>query len=175
MFGTLIGSVTVGAGGTASIDFTSIPNTYTDLALLFSVRSDGSGSQSSFFIRFNGDAGATNHSYRNFYGTSSSAVSTNSTGAGMSTGWGDYAADTTNVFSSGVAYIPNYAGSTTKIASIEFFSEGTSGTQTVTAGAWTGTAALTAIKIYAAAGNLVQNSTAYLYGITKGTGGATAA
>ena len=35
----LIGSVTVGAGGAANIDFTSIPSTYTDLAIKVSYRS----------------------------------------------------------------------------------------------------------------------------------------
>ena len=37
-----IASVTVGSGGAASIDFTSIPSTYTDLALYHSLRSDNS-------------------------------------------------------------------------------------------------------------------------------------
>ena len=36
---TLISSVTVGAGGASSIDFTSIPSTYTDLLVKISARS----------------------------------------------------------------------------------------------------------------------------------------
>ena len=36
---TLISSVTVGSGGAASIEFTSIPSTYTDLVLKLSARS----------------------------------------------------------------------------------------------------------------------------------------
>ena len=39
---TLISSVTVGSGGASSIDFTSIPATYTDLCLVWSGRSAGS-------------------------------------------------------------------------------------------------------------------------------------
>ena len=40
---TLISSVTVGAGGASSIDFTSIPATYTDLLVKFSLRTDFNG------------------------------------------------------------------------------------------------------------------------------------
>jgi hypothetical protein len=38
----IIASVTVGSGGAANIEFTSIPATYTDLVVLFSARTDRS-------------------------------------------------------------------------------------------------------------------------------------
>ena len=49
-----IATVTVGAGGAASIDFTSIPGTYTDLLVLISARSTRSTDyRDELFIRFN--------------------------------------------------------------------------------------------------------------------------
>jgi hypothetical protein len=39
----IISSVTVGAGGAAYIEFTNIPQTYTDLNLVFSGRNTSSG------------------------------------------------------------------------------------------------------------------------------------
>ena len=40
-----LSTVTVGAGGAASIDFTSIPSTYTDLQILCSLKTSYSGAQ----------------------------------------------------------------------------------------------------------------------------------
>ena len=40
---TLIASSTAGSGGAAYIEFTSIPNTYTDLLVMLSLRTAGGG------------------------------------------------------------------------------------------------------------------------------------
>ena len=54
---TLIASSTVGAGGASSIDFTSIPSTFTDLCLEASLRSDKpSYGFSNFNITINGSS-----------------------------------------------------------------------------------------------------------------------
>ena len=56
---TLIASSTVGAGGASSIDFTSIPSTYTDLVIKASLRSDrNTGSATYLTITFNNDTGS---------------------------------------------------------------------------------------------------------------------
>ena len=48
---TALASVTVGSGGAANIEFTSIPGTYTDLVMLVSLRDyDSCGDWSEFFI-----------------------------------------------------------------------------------------------------------------------------
>lgn len=68
----IIQTVTVGAGGAASIDFSSIPQTYTDLKILLSGRTnanDGSSGQWTY-INFNG--ATTNNSVRVLYGAGSS-------------------------------------------------------------------------------------------------------
>jgi hypothetical protein len=49
---TLISSVTVGSGGAANIEFTSIPQTYTDL--LYKISGRLSVDSASAFLRYNG-------------------------------------------------------------------------------------------------------------------------
>ena len=51
---TLIASSTVGAGGASSIDFTSIPSTYTDLCLKVSARSTATDTNVNMYVKFNG-------------------------------------------------------------------------------------------------------------------------
>jgi len=163
---TLIQSVTVPSGGAASIDFTSIPSTYTDLVLKLSGRKD-SGSFPNPALQFNGDT-AANYKWRGLYGDSSTAASNNSTSAtSILFGVMDGSSETASTFGSGEAYIPNYASSNQKSVSIEAVGE-TNGTPCymyMVAGLWTGTAAITSIKIVNASGNFIQYSTAYLYGV----------
>jgi hypothetical protein len=64
---TLISSVTVGAGGASSIDFTSIPATYTDLLIKVSARGASGASNITGTLRFNSDAGS-NYSALRVYG-----------------------------------------------------------------------------------------------------------
>jgi len=65
MFQTLIASATVGSGGAASVDFTGIPATYTDLAILVSGRSgDTGGGSFGVSIVFNNDTTASNYNLR---------------------------------------------------------------------------------------------------------------
>ena len=167
---TKIASVTVGSGGASSIDFTSIPATYTDLCVKVSVRTDKSGSYSGAFgMQFNADTG-NNYSNRDLYGTGSSAGSaTTSSSAGwFNEGAVDSAGNTANVFSVCDIYIPNYTSSNQKSFSSDFASEGntTAGYPIMTAGIWTGTSAITSIKfITDSAYTWVQYSTAVLYGI----------
>ena len=50
-----IASVTVGSGGASSIDFTSIPSTYTDLVVVHSLRGTNAAVYQQARIQFNGD------------------------------------------------------------------------------------------------------------------------
>ena len=70
----LIQTVTVGAGGTAAINFTSIPQTYTDLIVYVSGRYDNAVSFNAGALRFNNDSG-NNYSYRVLRGNGSSVDS----------------------------------------------------------------------------------------------------
>lgn len=163
-----IATVTVGAGGAASIDFTSIPNTYTDLVIKASTRRDTSTGSGGLQLKFNG--ATTNYSYRRIYGTGSGAASdSNSSDTSLYVGEVGNASNTASTFMSNDIYIPNYTSSNTKSVSADAVSENnaTAAIATLIASLWNNTAAITSISLLPAAGNFVQYSTATLYGILK--------
>jgi len=170
---TLIASSTVGAGGASSINFTSIPGTYTDLQVVWSLRSNStSGNFEYFLFQFNGDD-AANYSSRAVGATSSAYSGTRSSEnyiyAGTSSSGANGANDTGSVFSNGNIYIPNYRSSNQKSTSIDTVVENnaTVGNMALSAGIWTGTATIASIKMMPNGFSWVQYSTAYLYGISK--------
>ena len=165
---TLIASSTVGAGGAASIDFTSIPSTYTDLVLEFSVRSNYASTFDAAWLRVNGDTGG-NYSYRTLRGDGSATNSvTGSAATAIYVGSIPAASATSSTFQNAAIYAPNYAGSTYKSVSIDSVSENNATTAyaLLAAGLWSSASAINALKLYPDAGTLfVQYSTAYLYGV----------
>ena len=102
---SLIQTVTVTSGGSASISFTSIPQTYTDLKLVLSLRNNVANTSSNSLIYFNGTGSGA--AYPNFYmqGNGGSV----STGA-VNTMIGDVPGTsiTAGYFASCEAYIYNY-------------------------------------------------------------------
>jgi hypothetical protein len=167
---SLIASSTVGSGGTTTVDFSSIPSTYTDLCLKFSVRTTRTSFDAdNVFIRFNNDSGS-NYLTIMVYGNGSTAASTSS-GTTTEIPWG-YASDannTANTFGNGEWYIPNYAGSTYKSTSNDSVSENnaTFAFAALSAGLWSSTSAINRITATSGSGTMVQYSTFYLYGIKK--------
>jgi hypothetical protein len=166
-----IASVTVGAGGAASIDFSSIPSTYTDLCIKYSTRTDRANFTSDIYIQFNGVMTAT-YSFRRLYGNgtgpASDTLSNNSAGGFAGTAVG--ATATASTFGNSEIYIPNYTSANAKSWSSDGVTENnaTGVLTAIYAGLWSGTAAITsiAIKDYNSA-NFVQYTTATLYGISK--------
>jgi hypothetical protein len=162
----LIASTTVGAGGASSIDFTSIPSTYTDLQIFFSTRDNTGAPYNNLFITFNGST--SGYSDRILYSNGSSAASTSNTGAAqIAFAYSDGSTATSNTFANGIIYIPNYAGSNNKSASVDTVTEN-SATQSfiaLAAGLWANSAAINRVTLTAASATLVQYSTAYLYGV----------
>jgi hypothetical protein len=161
----LIGSSTVGSGGAASIDFSSITSTYTDLCLKVSLRSNRtSDTTDNLIISYNGLT--TNLSFRKLEGNGSAA----SSGSG-STGYiGTESASTStaNTFSNSEIYIPNYAGSNYKSASSDSVDENNNAyaITNLVASLWSNTAAINQVTLKPQVGTLfLQYSTAYLYGV----------
>lgn len=167
---TLVQTVTVGPSGAASIEFTGIAGTATDLLILFSTRSDTAGSNLGVPVRFNNDTNSANYASRALYGDGGTAGSFTSTMQIASPGTGN----TANTFNNGSLYISNYASSSAKSVSADYVYENnaTTANQYIWAGTWSGTAAITSIKLTGSV-NFAQYSTASLYTITKGSGGAT--
>jgi hypothetical protein len=162
-----IQTVTVGSGGAANIEFTSIPQTYTDLIIKTSIRNnETSAIYSNINLEFNGLATAI-YSARRLYGTGGAAGSDSYSGLTSAPGgWVAGPSATASVFSNGDLYIPNYTSSNSKsfswdslgennaVASISGISAGLAGT----------TAAITSIKL-STGSTILQYSTATLYGI----------
>lgn len=160
-----IATVTVGSGGAASIDFTSIPQTYTDLLIKYSLRDNvtSGGASNNATVSINGST--ANGTSIELYGTGSAAAS-----ASLSNVKVDYhssANATANTFGSAEIYFPNYTGSNNKSSSSDGVAEtnGSSVLMAMNANLWSQTAAITSIGLSAAGGNFVQHSTATLYGI----------
>jgi hypothetical protein len=173
---TLIASSTVGSGGAASISFSSIPATYTDLVLLTSVRSSttgsgGTGYQERLNIYLNGTT--ANYSERWIQAEGGTTVNSgtsyfNSSGPSGLAGTAVPSDWTANTFNNNQIYIPNYTSSNNKSFSVDGVAEnnGSFGSLMLNAGLWSNTAAITSISISLRnTPNMVQYSTAYLYGV----------
>lgn len=176
---TLISTVTVGAGGAAGIVFSSIPQTYTDLMLVCSSRALMAG-YNGLILWFNG-YGSSSFSDRTLYGDGSSVVSeTNSAGTGQAQiGWLAPTTSTTNTFQNSSTYIPNYTAVVSKSFTTDSVSENnaTAVRTYMLASRGSDTAAVTQISIgvngTGGSNGIAQYSSFSLYGITKGSGGAT--
>jgi hypothetical protein len=152
------------ATSTASITFSSIPATFTDLKVVVSARAANALTYKSVSIGFNGLT--TNLSYRNIEGGDSTVGSGN--GATGFIGYIDGANATASSFGNLEVYIPNYTSANYKSWSVDNVTEGNASGgyyQVLTAGLWSSTAAITSITLDASASTFVQYSTFYLYGI----------
>jgi hypothetical protein len=159
-------AVVVGSGGSASIDFTSIPSTYTDLVVKFSLRSNHSAVADFCRMRFN--SSTTSYTLRAVYGVDGAAASQSFTDLLAAV---DGNTATSSTFGNGEYYIPNYAGSTNKSVSIDSVGESNAANGSYTwlaAGLWSNTSAITSISLLPFNGTLWnQHSTAYLYGVSN--------
>ena len=163
---TLISSYAA-TGSVSSISFTSIPNTYTDLNLVLSLRYSGSDTSSINVALNNTTANYSGKSIRgNGSGAISFSISTNNIG-GNSTGTSG-SSQTANTFANNSLYIPNYASSNNKSISVDFVQEAnnTAAFMGMYAVQWTDSTPISSIYITPdSTTNWVQYSTAYLYGI----------
>lgn len=162
---TLVSTVTVGSGGAASIDFTSVPQTGTDLLVVLSGRStDTNRAVGLYFNTSNQVTG------RLLAGDGSTATSRS---AATDVGQLPPSSATSSTFGNNSYYIPNYTSSTAKSVSVDSVTEtnATGAFQFIVAGSSSLTSAITALKLTAVT-SFAQYSTASLYTITKGSGGA---
>jgi len=169
----LIQHITVGSGGAASITFSSIPATFTDLQLVISARTTGTA-QNWQLINVLPNGVTANRSQRYLAGTGSGVD--NAAGSELQA-WASSASSTANTFGSVVINISNYLAAVAKSFSIDSVTEtnATAALQVLTAGLWDDTSAITSLQLTLNSGNLVQHSSATLYGILKGSDGITTA
>lgn len=169
-----IASVTVGAGGSATISFTSIPATYKHLQVRgIAKTNDTADDRQHIFARFNSDTG-NNFSRHLLFGNGSSVTydygtsTTARLGSPTISNFSSYA----NMFTAYVIDILDYTdtnkyttvrvlgGFSTNDATANAFS-----TIALSSFAWLNTAAITSIQFQPASNNFVQYSEFALYGI----------
>jgi len=162
---TLIASSTVSGATASDITFSSIPGTYTDLVVKGSLRGSRSDFYDSLDVEFNGSAGSS----RYLYGIGSSGSQGSGTFATRIRVQLTGATATSNTFANFEMYVPNYTSSNNKSTSIDAVGENnaTDAYANLSAGLWSNSAAITSIKLYFPSFNILQYSTAYLYGIVK--------
>lgn len=163
-----IATVTVGSGGAASIDFTSVPATYTDLVIKLSSRIGSSADRDGVLLTFNNTG--SGYSFRRIFAYDSNSVAADSGSSQSYTQIGNTTANnaTSNTFGSHEIYIPNYAGTFNKSIITEATAENNSASSwVVTLGGtlWSNTAAINRVTLTPLSSTFVQNSTATLYGI----------
>jgi hypothetical protein len=161
---TLISSVTVGSGGAATMEFTSIPATYTDLLLSYSARIDQTGIVRQVDISFNSNTS----NFTGIYMQANGATFLNGS-LGRYIGNATGTSATASTFGNTLIYIPNYASSNNKSFSVDFVTENNAATADagLIAGLWSNSSAITSVTLTPAGGSFVQYSTAYLYGISN--------
>lgn len=164
---TLVETITVGAGGAASIEFTSIPQDADDLLLLLSSRATVSNA-SQMRMQFSGVTTGYDFLYLRGSGTAVLANTTTGTFYGL-VGFVSNSTSTANTFTNAAIRIPNYTSSANKYYSAEIISENNAAEawQTLTAGVMNDTTAISSILLFTNLGDFAQYSTASLYKITK--------
>lgn len=171
---TLISS-NVLASNAASVTFSSIPSTYTDLKVVWSARTSNAGNFDGLQVSFNGTSSV--YSSIILIGKYANNTVTSTVYASENPMWSngnimiDSATNTASTFGSGELYLPNYTSSANKPASAISVCE-TNSTSSLTgfitdvANLIRITSAITSMTFTSAnAANFVTGSSFYLYGI----------
>jgi hypothetical protein len=165
---TLIERIEVGSGGAASITFSSIPQSYTDLLLVLSART--TYASTSDFLNIYPNGNTSNLTQRRLSGSGDSATSGTATRNYINAN-----SATASTFGNLQFYLPNYAGSNAKSISTDAVTENNAANAyaIIEATLWNDTTAISSIELDPVYGNFVQYTTASLYGITAGNDGIT--
>ena len=162
-----IATVTVGSGGAANIEFTSIPSTFTHLQIRGIGRNTVATTSGQAYVQFNSDTGS-NYSLHYLYGDGTTVYS----GGGASqvemnafriTG----ASAASSIFGAGVLDILDYKN-TNKYKTLRTLSgedRNGAGFLFYQSGLWQSTNAITSIKLYPSSNNFAQYTSFALYGI----------
>jgi hypothetical protein len=165
-------SFNVLSSSAASVTFLSIPQTYTDLILKISARTDAATIWGGDIeIEINSSSRSTTlFSNTELTGSGSAATSARNTSASAWYGDGgriDTAGNNADTFTSDEWYIANYTGANNKTASRFNASENNTSTAyiNVSANYWRSSSAVNSLYINSYTGNYVSGSSFYLYGI----------
>lgn len=155
--------------GVSSATFSSIPNTYTDLVILMSVRSAGTASNYGTFLLFRLNGSSANIDQIRFEGYATSLTTTTDTNGGF--GRATNANQLADSFSNNMMYVANYAGGANKCIWNESSTPTDSNLYNIHywyGSSWNNNTAINSIEIYTTDGsNFVSGSNLTLYGISK--------
>lgn len=156
-----IQTVTVGSGGSASINFTSIPSTYKHLQIRMRTKTTNT---LDINFRFNGDSG-NNYSSHGFYGDGGGgSLSAITAYIGTSSGYIGYSPST-----QGASILDVFDYSNTNKNKLVRTQHGNdnngSGYIMINSSEWMSSAAITSMEILVASGTFEQNSKFSLYGV----------
>jgi hypothetical protein len=166
---TKIASFTL-TGNQSTIDFTSIPATYTHLC--FKLNLDGTGyNATTAYINYNGSS-ASEYTYKITLKDGNTTTVTNDTGSATPEFiviMGSGTNSTANAFGPNEKFILNYAAAHHKHSTMEFGTETANNDKWVGRfeGWWTNTAAINRVTFTAVSANWVAGSTGILYGILQ--------
>jgi hypothetical protein len=161
----------------ASVTFSGIPQTYTDLVVVINGSMSASGA--TIYARLNGDTGS-NYSVTYIGGNGTSAYSNRSSNNSNGIGLGGFEAGFSTGMFTNIVHFQNYSNSTTNKTVLSRWSDPSSGGEVEAfVGLWRNTTAITSIEIRNNGGhNFNSGSTFNLYGIdaslsaqAKATGG----
>ncbi len=173
----LIEGKTLGSN-TASVTFSDIPNTYTDLKIIASPRNSSGGGNIQLKFGTSGGISSTGYSSKYLYGSGTGTPGSGSggTSTSMTISSLENSSDTANTFSACELYIPNYKSSNVKSVSAINATENNATTAYAEtwAGLWTDTGSITTIEFTTSTGSFAAGSTFYLYGISNVTEGSKA-
>jgi hypothetical protein len=156
-----IATVSVGSGGAANVEFTSIPGTYTHLQ----VRAISFASNGSYLrTQLNNDT-ATNYSWHMVGGNGSSAYTDSAINEVSMAGPSQ--ATSTNIFCASIIDFLDYTN-TNKYKTVRYLGgkdQNGSGSLGLHSGLWRSTSAITSIKFFGSGVNFPQYTHFALYGI----------
>ncbi len=163
-----IATTTVGAGGSSTITFSSIPSTYKHLQLRMIGRSSRTQNEGYAVVRFNSDTGS-NYSYHSLEGNGSSVSSGGSGSVSYPTLiYFPGALRGASIFGAGVLDVLDYTNTNKAkiIRVLDGYDSNGAGWMTSQSGGWYNTNAITSITITEFNGNnFVEYSQFALYGI----------
>ena len=165
----VIAHTEVGAGGSASVTFSSISAGYETLRLVAKLRGETSATTQECMIRFNSDTG-TNYNQQNLDSSTNTAVATRASGAAYISFIAAGATSIADTFTPIDCWLPGYSSTSFfKPASITaggIISTTLNDNRTyMIAGEWLATAAIATILVQPVSGDIAQYSTLTLYGI----------
>lgn len=159
----------VAPGTNTGVDFTNIPQTYTDLMIVQQVRSNRSANTYElFWQRLNGDTGS-NYSYTYLNGNGTTGTSSRLSSQTVTNRFNIPASNaTTGVFGTSIIHILNYSNSSNFKTLLCRSSTDLNGSGEInfSVGLWRNTSAITSVNLATETGsNVVAGSIITLYGI----------